>query len=399
MRLDQLRGLARSAMEVWPSRRWFVASVCLAAALTAMYVAGAIAVSASRDERVEGDDTIALIPDSEVPRGVPREVEAARARSEELVRKYPHDPRARLDRAAFLLTAMVDLAGAERELRAGLAEEKALALLSPAVASLLRATLARTLALQSRTDEAIATARPLCETESAFKADVAKVGLCPDLAPRRAPGELDAARVAAIIDAANQLKTLARAVRPPRASDPAAGALLDTVLDVSALTRDAPASAQLAGIAQWSAAIGDVCRMYDLPAAPAAARAHLRDYAAELGRCMDAVLDMSGVLLAATANAAPQTRSIIRGMKPSPHQTVMQTVQLTLAVINRPEPTDAWRRVRLLALTGLAERAGPLLTADERHQLATSVQSASRAAHDPEVQTGLTMVASRLGDK
>jgi hypothetical protein len=347
----------------------------------------------------EGGDTITLIPDSELPRSVPRDAEEARARSDELLRKYPHDPRARIDRAAFLLAFMHDAAGAERELRAGLTEDRALARLNPAVASLLRATLAKTLASELRQDEAIAMARPLCETNSSFRADVAKVGLCPGFAPAsRAAGELDPARLVAVVKAADQLKALARPGRPPRASDPAAGALLDTVLDVGDLTREVPAFTQLAGLGRWTMSIAAVCEMYE-PAAPEAVRERMHDYPAEIGRCLDATLGASGAMLAATADPPADARGILMAWQPSPHWAVVQTVQIVLAYMNRPEPADPWRRARLPALAALAARAGPLLTADERRQLATGVLSASRTARDPEVRTGLVSVASRFGDK
>jgi hypothetical protein len=378
-------------LDVRPGRRWRVASLCVAAIMSLGWTGDVIA---------QGSDTITLIPDSELPRNVPHDAEEARARSDELLRKYPHDPRARLDRAAFLLAFMHDMVGAERELRAGLGEEKALARLNPAVASALRATLAGTLAMESRRDEAIAVARPLCETNSSFRANVAKLALCPGFAPAsRAPGELDPARLAAVIRAADQLTALARAGRPPLASDPAAGALLDTVLDVGDLTRDVPAFTQLAGLGQWMMSVGTVCEMYDLPTAPEAARERMRDYPVEIGRCLDATLGASGAMLAATADPPADAHGILMAMKPSPHQTVVQTVQIVLAYINRPEPADAWRRARLPALAALAARAGPLLTTDERRQLATSVLSASRTARDPEVRTGLINVASRFGDK
>jgi len=392
-RLVAAAGLAppRRRLEARPGWRSLVAAVCVAAV---------VGVGWTGDVRAQGGETITLIPDNELPRSVPRDAEEARARSDELLRKYPHDPRGRLDRAAFLLAFMHDAAGAERELRAGLAEEKALARLNPAVASALRATLAKTLAMESRQDEAIAMARPLCETNSSFRADVAKVGLCPGFVPAsRAPGELDPARLAAVVKAADQLTALARAGRPPLASDPAAGALLDTVLDVRDLTREVPAFTQLAGLGRWTLSIGTVCEMYDLPAAPEAAHARMRDYSAEIGRCLDASLGASGAMLAATADPPADARGILLAMNPSPHRTVVQTVQIVLAYMNRPEPADAWRRARLPALAALAARAGPLLTTGERRQLATSVLSASRAALDPEVRTGLISVASRFDDK
>src|SRR5262249_37727888 len=154
---------------------------------------------------------------------------------------------------------------------------KALARLNPAVSLGLQSTLAKTLAAQSRRDEAIAMARPVCG--SAFRPDVDKVGLCPDFAPgrRRAPGELDPVRLAAVPKAADQLRALARAGQPPRASDPGVGALLDAVFDVGDLTREVPAFTQLSGVGLWTMSIGSVCELYDLPAAPEAARERMRD--------------------------------------------------------------------------------------------------------------------------
>lgn len=237
--------------------------------VAAAWIAVLLGGGAARTAMAQSGDTIILIPDSELPRSPPRDAEEARARSAELIRKYPHDPRARLERAAALLLSM-DVAGAERELRTGLAEEKALTLVNPAVTSMLQAALARTLAAQSRRDEAIATARPLCESASPFKAQVAKVGLCPELAATgpRAPGELDPARLVAVIEAARKLTALGRDKAPPHGSDPTAGPLLDTVLDVSDLTSVVLLISQMGGIGQRMVSMGDVCVMYDLPTAP-----------------------------------------------------------------------------------------------------------------------------------
>ena len=84
-----------------------------------------------------------------------------RARAVELIKQYPHDPRPRFLRAADLLDAN-DLAGAELEARAGLAEENAWRLiLSPQLDSGLRVVLA--IAINgTRHEEALSTARPAC---------------------------------------------------------------------------------------------------------------------------------------------------------------------------------------------------------------------------------------------
>jgi len=175
--------------------------------------------------------------------------------------------------------------------------------------------------------------------------------------------------------------------------------LLDTVLDVADLTREVPLISQVGSIGLWTTSIGNVCAMYDLPAAPDAARERMRDYAAELGRCADASLGASGAMLAAMADPPAQFRGLQMSMKPHPREVVVQIVRAVLATMQHPEPADAWRRARLPALAALAERAGPLLGAEERRQLAASVLSAARAASDPEVRAGLMNVASRFGDK
>jgi hypothetical protein len=371
--------------------RSLVAGLCVAA----IFSLGGVGAA-----RSQGDAPITLIPEAEVPRGPPRDAEDARLRSTELVRKYPHDPRARMDRAGALLLTM-DVSGAERELRAGLAEEKALTQLNPAVGRLLQATLAKVLLVQQRRDEALAIARPLCQGDAYFRGEVAKVGLCPELVPggQRKPGDLDPARMAAIAQAASKLQTLVHDGRPPHASDPVAGALLDTVLDVSTLAREVPPMSQMAGVAQWMVMVGNVCGMYDLSAAPEAARERMHDYADEIGRCADALLTTSSTVLAATASAPPEFHGVIMAMKPSPQQMVVQSVRVVLAMVNRPDPTDGWRRARLPALAAFAARTSPLLSADERGPLAASLESASRGARDPELRAGLMSVAGRLADK
>jgi rhomboid protease GluP len=84
-----------------------------------------------------------------------------RTRAGELIAQYPHDPRPRFLRAADLVDAN-DLAGAEREARAGLAEENLWrSILSAQVGNGLRIILAIALN-KDRREEALSTARPAC---------------------------------------------------------------------------------------------------------------------------------------------------------------------------------------------------------------------------------------------
>jgi rhomboid protease GluP len=84
-----------------------------------------------------------------------------RARAAELIAQYPHDPRPHSSRAADLLDAN-DPAGAEREARAGLAEEDAWrSAFSPQLGYSLRVMLAIAIS-RDRPEEARSTVRPVC---------------------------------------------------------------------------------------------------------------------------------------------------------------------------------------------------------------------------------------------
>jgi rhomboid protease GluP len=101
--------------------------------------------------------TTKLIPDASYPKNTAE----MRARATQLIAQYPHDPRPHFTRAADFLDAR-DLAGAEREARAGLAEEDLWRSLLPAqVGNGLRVLLA--IAIKpNHPEEALSTARPAC---------------------------------------------------------------------------------------------------------------------------------------------------------------------------------------------------------------------------------------------
>ena len=101
--------------------------------------------------------TAQLIPSDKLP----RTAADMRAHAAELVAKYPRDPWPRFIRAADLLDAN-DPVGAEREARAGLAEENLWhSLLSPQLGNNLRVVLAIAID-KDRHDEALQTVRPAC---------------------------------------------------------------------------------------------------------------------------------------------------------------------------------------------------------------------------------------------
>jgi rhomboid protease GluP len=99
-----------------------------------------------------------LIPAGALPK---TDIEA-RTESADLVARYPHDPRARLFRAGALLAARDDV-GAERELRAGLAEQEILQTqFKPELELRLKMVLALVLSDEGRGAEAKTIAQPVC---------------------------------------------------------------------------------------------------------------------------------------------------------------------------------------------------------------------------------------------
>ncbi len=88
-----------------------------------------------------------------------------RARASQLIAQYPHDPRPHFTKAAEYIDAR-DFAAAEREARAGLAEEALWrTILPPQVGQGLRTFLAIAIS-KDRPQEALATARPVCAAVS-----------------------------------------------------------------------------------------------------------------------------------------------------------------------------------------------------------------------------------------
>ncbi len=160
-----------------PRARWLAAAIGLAGlaavVLTAWKVDGAF-LKAQREAGLRG----LLIPDSQFP-----STEADwKAQGAALADRYPHDPRPRLFRGITLLDAG-DLAGAERELRAGLADVQTLRdVLPPRVEVLLRTNLAMALADEKKTAEARTVAEPVCRLEvpetRSPRTRLKRLGLC-----------------------------------------------------------------------------------------------------------------------------------------------------------------------------------------------------------------------------
>jgi rhomboid protease GluP len=116
-----------------------------------------------------------LIPSEQTP-----EDDAAwKAGSAQLAAAYPRDPRAHVYRALALMEK-ADKAGAVREWRAALGEDKILhQFFKPDLEDYIRVNLAATLKETGMDGEARDIARPVCAKKGEFGAGLAKNGLCP----------------------------------------------------------------------------------------------------------------------------------------------------------------------------------------------------------------------------
>jgi rhomboid protease GluP len=159
-----LLGLA--LLKIWPAADPLPRFSGLAATVSAVGVlAFALAFVPVKQQRETYALELLLIPNDQLPQSSADR----RSRSEELVARYPRDPRSRMFRASALFDAR-DLVGAERELRAGLAEERILRTkFSPDFEVRLRTMLALVLFERGQLTEAKKEAKPVCAS-SAFNA-------------------------------------------------------------------------------------------------------------------------------------------------------------------------------------------------------------------------------------
>jgi rhomboid protease GluP len=155
-----------------------VAAVIGAGWLAASVIAAVPAANTVYKFRRDADLRAMLMPNSLLP----RTDEQWKAQIDGLAERYPHDPRPRLFRGITMLDAR-DLAGAQRELRAGLADAQTMKeLLPPQVETLLRINLAFAVSRSGQKTEARAIADPVCRLDAAdsrpTRTRLKSAGLC-----------------------------------------------------------------------------------------------------------------------------------------------------------------------------------------------------------------------------
>jgi len=222
--------------------------------------------------------------------------------------------------------------------------------------------------------------------------------------------------VAAAHAAADQFVALAQGSdasgKPPRASDPAVGRLLDAVFDV----RDLPADATVADmgpVSDWLTSANRIGQVYVLAGTgqtdAAKAGADVSDqanrnmvaYAPELGRYMDTEMGLLRLESQAVADAIAQHPELLSD--PTRAKGLADIRQgladaMTGMVTSLPLDglTDSWREARMPALLGLAPQAARLLTPDQAAGVAAQAKEVAGATGDATLKGELTAFAASL---
>jgi hypothetical protein len=213
---------------------------------------------------------------------------------------------------------------------------------------------------------------------------------------------------------------------PPRASDPAAGPLLDTVFNTQALQGPTPSFDDLDALNAWLEANLRVGQVYMFAGVnPAEAHSVAADvnalsaetpralqvgrnmvaYAPEVGRFMDAELAIAGTEVAVTQayitahpdapTRSPEMAQGIDRMRSGFTETALGVIQ---SVSTSDVPND-WREARAQALIGFATRAAPSLTDAQKQQLASAANDTAAGANEPQLAQLLKQFAATIAGR
>lgn len=235
-------------------------------------------------------------------------------------------------------------------------------------------------------------------------------------------GSLPAGKIAAVDKAAAGFAAMAKGSaesgKPPRQSDPAVKALLDTVFDTQGLAALAPiAFADIEGLNDWSLKINDVGAVYVFAGTGISDPAQIAnvteamtrrvgqnriDFSPEMGRYLDASLQVTQALVLsvmAEMEAKPETfknAQVQQGLAEI-RGRVKQSLSGVLAWFLTPGLDPAWMRGRLPVLAAIAPVAAKFLQADDRRELSRTAQQVAGAVSDAAVKQGLTQFAKTIG--
>lgn len=202
----------------------------------------------------------------------------------------------------------------------------------------------------------------------------------------------------------------AKTGKPPRESDPKAKALLDTVLDTSAIT--SPEFSDIPRITQWLANADRVGLVYMLagtgtnnlaaatnPKIADRIARNIAEFQDEYGRFVDFQVVLSGFTLDAVRakmESAPEKERKAPKFQAGFMQVaggIAQTVAGTLSNFTAEGITDDWRRSRLAPLNAIAPKVAETLPKDMREKLAEMTREIAEQIADPQIKESVKAMA------
>ena len=192
----------------------------------------------------------------------------------------------------------------------------------------------------------------------------------------------------------------------PRQTDPMAGPLLDTVLNVDILkTKGNLGRVDLPSLLVWLGAVDKVGAVYVLagtgatdpspsasgPTVAAQADRNTALYSPELGRSTDAILSLSGAMAVALQSSVADIATTDAGRSGLDQVRVGIAEAISEAILTFPVPgiDSGWRQARMTTLLAVAPEVAPLLEADQCMALRGVADQTSQRLGDPPVAQGL----------
>jgi hypothetical protein len=235
------------------------------------------------------------------------------------------------------------------------------------------------------------------------------------LAPAQAA--MDQTKIAAAQKAAADFAKLAgnsaKTGKPPRETDPKVKALLDVVLDTSAMT--APEFSDIPRITQWLANADRVGLVYmmagtgtsNLAAAtnPKIAdriQRNIVEFQSEYGRFVDFQVALSSFTLdaiRAKMDSAPEKERTDPKFQAGLLQVaggIAQTLAGTLSTFTAEGITDEWRRARLGPLSAIAPKVAETAPKEIREKLAEMAREIGKQIADPQIGESVKTLADTV---
>jgi hypothetical protein len=232
-----------------------------------------------------------------------------------------------------------------------------------------------------------------------------------------ADADLDRNKIAAAQKAAADFVKLAsnsaKTGKPPRQSDPAVKALLDSVLDTGAMA--SPEFSDIPRITQWLANADRVGLVYMMAGTGssnlAAARnpkiadrigRNIAEFQDEYGRFVDFQLALSGFTIDAIrakldqASEKERKNPKFQGGFVQAASGITQTIAGTLSAFTTEGISDDWRRARLMSLNAIAPKLAETLPKPMRDKLGEFTREIGEQVSDPQIKDGVRALAETL---